>query len=242
LADATRIIVRDAAMTANIMKLVNSAFFGARRPVASVDRAVAYLGLNTLGSLVLGHGVFQSSATSKIAGFSLENLWKHSQETALAARAIALAEKHPTAKAEEAFLAGLLHDVGKIVFKSKAGAAGADLSQMKAHHPAVGAYLLGLWGFPNSIVEAVAFHHTPSQAPAPVPVRAAGHESVAALRLPGIVHIADRLMHEHAEDAAAAADFGIEPGFLENLGLEHRLPQWSAAMSTLDSAPARALS
>jgi len=240
LADATRIIVRDAAMTANIMKLVNSAFFGTRRPVTSVDRAVAYLGLNTLGALVLGHGVFQSSAASTIAGFSLDALWKHSQETALAARAIALAEKHPAEKVEDAFLTGLLHDVGKIVFATKVGGDTADMAQMKPHHPAVGAYLLGLWGFPNSIVEAVAFHDTPSQASAPGPAPPAGQNSAAALGLPGIVHIADRLMHEHAEDAAVAADFGIEPLFLANLGLEHRLPKWSAAMATLDIAPARA--
>jgi hypothetical protein len=112
---------------------------------------------------------------------------------------------------------------------------------MKPHHPAVGAYLLGLWGFPNSIVEAVAFHDTPSQASAPIPGPAPGQRSTAALGLAGIVHIADRLMHEHAEDATVAADFGIEPGLLENLGLGHRLPQWSAAMATLDSAPAQAI-
>jgi HD-like signal output (HDOD) protein len=236
LADAARIIVRDAAMTANIMKLVNSAFFGARRPLASVERAVAYLGLNTLGALVLGHGVFQSSTVSKIAASSLETLWKHSQETALAARAIALSEKQSAARAEEAFLAGLLHDVGKVVFATSVEPNKVDISQMRSQHGAVGGYLLGLWGFPNSIVEAVAFHHAPSQAftAGAASVAAQGHAG--ALSLPGVVHIADRLIHRHGGGTATAADLGIETQFLDHIGLEHRLPEWTAVIATLDSA------
>jgi DNA-binding NtrC family response regulator len=90
LTDAAQIIGRDAAMTANIMKLVNSAFFGSRRPITTIDRAVAYLGMDTLGALVLGHSVFQSGIATGIDGFSLEQLWKHSEQTAAASRAIAL--------------------------------------------------------------------------------------------------------------------------------------------------------
>jgi CheY-like chemotaxis protein len=60
LADASKIIGRDVAMTANIMKLVNSAFFGSSRLITSTDRAVAYLGMDTLGALVLGHSVFRT--------------------------------------------------------------------------------------------------------------------------------------------------------------------------------------
>jgi putative nucleotidyltransferase with HDIG domain len=214
LADAAQIILRDAAMTANILKLVNSAFFGAPHRVVSVDRAVAYLGLNTLSALVLGHGVFQSSAPVRIPGFSMETLWKHSQETALAARAISVAEKLPAVSAEEAFLAGLLHDIGKVLFATRIGSGGDDAAEMEAHHGEVGAYLLGLWGFPNPIVEAVAYHHVPSRGDS------------AGLGLTGIVHIADRLIHGR----------DIEPGYLENLGLLHRLPQWSAVLAALDSS------
>jgi putative nucleotidyltransferase with HDIG domain len=194
--------------------------------VVSADRAVTYLGLNTLSALVLGHGVFQSSATSKIAGFSLEALWKHSQETAVAARVIALAEQLPAAKAEEAFLAGLLHDVGKVVFATRVGSKADDVAEMQSHHGEVGAYLLGLWGFPNSIVEAVALHDLPSLG------------SKAGLNLPGIVHIADRLVHERLEGTVDPTHGGIEPGFLEDLGLLHRLPQWSAALAVVDTPQA----
>jgi putative nucleotidyltransferase with HDIG domain len=227
LADAAQIIGRDAAMTANIMKLVNSAFFGSRRPITTIDRAVAYLGMDTLGALVLGHSVFQSGAATAIDGFSLEQLWQHSEQTAAAARAIALSENLSAAKADEAFLAGVLHDVGKVVFATNAAARpnGTNtvdiLAQMEAHHAEVGAYLLGLWGFPNSIVEAVAFHHTPRQA------------SEEGFGLAGIVHVADRLIHLRSENRPAATDPGLQPEYLESLGLDHCLPKWSAAVESL---------
>jgi HD-like signal output (HDOD) protein/CheY-like chemotaxis protein len=229
LADAARIIGRDVAMTANILKLVNSAFFGSRRPITTADRAVAYLGMDTIGALVLGHSVFQSGVATGIPGFSLEQLWQHSLQTGAAARAIAFSEKFSTAKADEAFLAGVLHDVGKIVFATRAAALPNDaavcedvLAQMEAQHAEVGAYLLGLWGFPNPIVEAVAFHHAPSRA------------SEKCLSLPGIVHIADRLVHQKCENSSASVASGIEAGFLEGLGLSGCWPRWSAAIDAFD--------
>jgi putative nucleotidyltransferase with HDIG domain len=224
LTDAARIIGRDAAMTANIMKLVNSAFFGSRRPITTIDRAVAYLGMDTLGALVLSHSVFQSGVVTGVDGFSLEQLWQHSEQTAAAARAIAFSENLSAAKADEAFLAGVLHDVGKVVFATKAKphpSETIDVAQMEAHHAEVGAYLLGLWGFPNPIVEAVAFHHTPEQA------------SEKGFGLAGIVHVADRLVHLRGENRLATLDTGLQPGYLENLGIEHCLPKWSAAVESL---------
>jgi HD-like signal output (HDOD) protein/CheY-like chemotaxis protein len=232
LTDASQIIGRDVAMTANIMKLVNSAFFGSRRPITTIDRAVAYLGMDTLGALVLGHCVFQSGVATGIDGFSLEELWLHTEQTAAAARAIALSENLSVARADEAFLAGVLHDVGKVVFATKAAAppnVTTDVvAQMEEHHAEVGAYLLGLWGFPNSIVEAVAFHHTPNRA------------SEKGLGLSGIVHVADRLVHLRSEHRSASIDTGLQPGYLESVGLDHCLPKWSAAVESLDDRKAAA--
>lgn len=229
-ADAGKIIGRDVAMTANVIKLVNSAFFGSRKPVSTADRAVAYLGLDTLGALVLGHGVFKSGVTTGVEGFSLERLWQHSLDAAAAARMVALSQKLPQAKADEAFLGGMLHDVGKVVFATRL-AAGPDgpaastedaLTQMEAHHAEVGAYLLGLWGFPNSIVEAVAFHESPGM------VMAEG------LSLPALLHIADRLVHQRNPQSSAAVR-ELEPGLLEALGLADRWPVWLAELDSLDS-------
>ena len=94
---------------------------------------------------------------------------------------------------------------------------------MEAHHAEVGAYLLGLWGFPNSIVEAVAFHHAPSRA------------SEKSLTLSGLVHIADRLVHLRCDNCSGQNDPGLEPGYLAGLGLEASVPGWSAVLNAVDS-------
>jgi putative nucleotidyltransferase with HDIG domain len=229
-ADVARIIGRDVAMTANIMKLVNSAFFGSRQSITNVDRAVAYLGLDTLGALVLGHSLFQSGASSARDGVSLAGLWQHCLLTATAARAIALQEKLPRAKVEEAFLAGMLHDVGRVVFATRSALPNGEaansscemIAQVEEQHAAVGAYLLGLWGFPSQIVEAVALHHTPSLT------------SETGLGLAVLIHVADRLAHRCSGNAVEPVELGIEPGLLERLGLVDHLPLWSAALDVMD--------
>jgi putative nucleotidyltransferase with HDIG domain len=216
-------------MTANVVKLVNSAFFGARQPITTADRAVAYLGLDTLGVLVLGHSAFKSGVATGIPGFSLERLWQHSLDTAMAARTVALCENLSPAQAEEAFLAGMLHDVGKVVFATRppeavddpAGSAEEAIARMEAQHAEVGAYLLGLWGFPNPIVEAVAFHHAPSQAAAD------------GLNLPRIIHIADRLVHRN-EVRAGTFEPRLESELLETLGLVDHWPAWVASLDAVE--------
>src|SRR6185503_18186305 len=87
-----RIIERDIAMTAQILKLVNSAFFGLRRQVSSPAEAANYLGLDTLRSLVLSVNAFSQFDTLKMEGFSIAALWAHSLETGAAARTIAQME------------------------------------------------------------------------------------------------------------------------------------------------------
>jgi len=129
-----------------------------------------------------------------------------------------------------------LHDVGKVVYATRLAAAtdGAAVSvsdafaQMEAHHGEVGAYLLGLWGFPNPIVEAVAFHEVPSQATGD------------GLCLPRLIHIADRLVHQRSAENSATPARELEPGLLEKLGLVDRWPVWLAKLNALDSAEVKA--
>jgi len=231
-AEATQIIGRDAAMTANLIRLANSAFFRSRQPVTTATRAIACLGLDTLGALVLGHSLFKSGIATGMTGRSLEGLWQHSLDTAVAARTVAVCEKLSPARAEEAFLAGMLHDVGKMLSATRLTAATAvspsveeAAVQMKAHQAEAGAYLLGLWGFPACIVEAVESYHSPSQK------RADG------LNLPRLVHIADRLAHQrHAECSGQPFKRCLQPELLETLGLEHRWADWLAALDSLDFA------
>jgi len=235
-AEAAKIIGRDVAMTANIMKLVNSAFFGARQSFTRVDRAVAYLGLDTLAALVLGHSLFQNGGSKLRDETSLDRLWQHSLQTATAARAIALHENLPLARAEEAFLAGMLHDVGRVVFATRNTAKTGEpaiskedaLEEVENHHAEVGAYLLGLWGFPSPIVAAVAHHHTP------------GQRAETGLDLTVLTHVADRLTRSQDEKSPGPVELGIEPGLLEGLGLLDRLPRWIAVLDDLDAEQATA--
>jgi HD-like signal output (HDOD) protein len=183
---------------------------------------VAYLGLDTLTTLALGHGLFQSDSSK-----GSEALWRHSLETAMAARAIALCEHLPPARLDEAFLTGMLHDVGRVVFAAAGGADHAKDPDIAATvdglHAEAGAYLLGLWGFPSQIVAAVALHHHPGQGAAP------------GLDLTLVVHVADRLVRHPDTSAQTPEQLGIEPGLLEQLGMADRLPAWRAAVNSAAS-------
>jgi putative nucleotidyltransferase with HDIG domain len=234
-AEASRIIGRDVAMTANILKLVNSAFFGARQSITRVDRAVAYLGLDTVAALAIGHSLFQSSSGSSApGGANLERLWQHSLQTAMAARAIAVVEKMPTPRVEAAFLTGMLHDVGRVVYATRSAPTISELAnphedtfeQIAQHHAEVGAYLLGLWGFPSHIVAAAALHHTPSR------------RADSGFDLTVLVHVADRLVHAQGENSGGPFELDFEEGLLDSLGLVDHVPKWSAALTLLDSEQA----
>jgi DNA-binding NarL/FixJ family response regulator/HD superfamily phosphohydrolase YqeK len=223
-------VMKDAA-GAELVNALRTVLSGKRYLSASVTEAFANDGPNqAAGSSPLER---LSRREREVLHLTVEgHSWQadsNSVKTGSAARAIAYAENLPAVKADEAFLAGVLHDVGKVVFATRAAAsthdsaASEDLaSQMQAHHAQVGAYLLGLWGFPNSIVEAVAFHHTPSRV------------AEKSLSLPGIIHIADRLVHQRCDNSLAKIDLEMEPDYLEGLGLDDCVSRWSAAIDTVD--------
>ncbi|NOS72370.1 MAG: HDOD domain-containing protein [Verrucomicrobia bacterium] len=177
LEDVGVIIAKDPGMTAKILKLVNSAFFGLRREVSNPTDAVSFLGLDTIKSLVLSLNAFSQYESVKTDGFSLSALWNHSLSTAAAAKRIAQLEKADLKIVDQAFVAGLLHDAGKTVlafnFPDQYGKTiqaaqaqgadplGAEHEAFGANHADVGGYLLGLWGLPVPVVDAIALHHQP---------------------------------------------------------------------------------
>ncbi|HAE38604.1 MAG TPA: hypothetical protein DCG57_08190 [Candidatus Riflebacteria bacterium] len=191
-ADLGDIIARDVSMTTRVLHLVNSAFFGLPRQVSNPREAAVMLGMNVLKSLILYVKLFFAAPDSRLPGFSLDDLWEHSSLTARLSREIAKDLAGNSRIQEDAFLSGMLHDVGKLLLlehpkyinsvirrqsqDSDLSFADAEYQEFSVSHAEVGGYLLGLWGLPDPVVEAVACHHRPSQISGePSPVLAATH-------------------------------------------------------------------
>lgn len=175
-----QIISQDLGMTAKILKLANSTIFGFKCAVSSPSQATTLLGMETTKALVLTAGIFQKFDGFSADGFSVNALFEHSLEVARFSSDIAKAEKLSTDAVQQIFTAGVLHDIGKLVLATSApklyqGAIQAaqdkniplwqaERDVFGACHASIGAHLLSLWGLPQSIIEVVAFHHTPGDA------------------------------------------------------------------------------
>jgi HD-like signal output (HDOD) protein len=225
-----KIISRDIAMVTKILQMVNSAFFGLRTTVSNSEQAVALLGSDTIKSLVLSMQVFSQFDGAALPGFSLDALWQHGLATSSYARMIAKEEQAAQAVIDDAFTAGLLHDVGVLVLaanKPEEYRRVLALQQEKnlldwqaeqevfgATHAEVGAHLLSLWGLGEAIVEAVAFHHRPT---------ACGVTEFSPLTA---VHVANALQEQSqlAEEKKSSCQPDAE--FLSKAGLREHLPKW----------------
>lgn len=226
------LLSRDVGMTAKLLQLVNSSFFGLAVHVSDVRHAAALLGLNALKPLVLTAGVFKQLEESRVPPELVESVLNHSLEVGNVARRIAVAEGLPRDGADHAMLAGVLHDVGKLVLSDHFGRnyamvcqaaektglplLAAEQDQLEATHADIGGYLLGLWGLPQEIVEAVAFHHDPRV------VDATNFSPLTA------VHVANALVHGRKEDGTFEADpLKIDRKHLTRIKCENRLTEWA---------------
>jgi HD-like signal output (HDOD) protein len=235
------IIAKDMAMTAKILKLVNSAFFGLRRQVSSATEAVNYLGLDTIRSLVLSINAFSQFESLPLRRFSIEPLWTHSLNTAALAKAIGQAECDDPKLADESFIAGMLHDIGKLVLAAnftekfnrslsliwdeKMDPIAAETEVFSASHADVGGYLLGLWGLPVPVVEAIALHHSPGRA---------SQKTFSPLTA---VHAANAIVHERDTSTQQNSSAQIDSDYLTALGLAEHLNGWRKAAQSLLSDP-----
>ncbi len=235
-AQIASIIAQDMGMTAKILQLANSARSGFRAEVTQAQQAVMLLGLDTVQALVLSLGVFSSFGPRAMGLCAMDVLWQDSTLTSLFCRAIARAEGIELSAMGAFLSAGLLHDIGKLIIASSdpricrtildsAAATGRPVWQVEQEvlgctHAEIGAYLLGIWGLPVQIVEAVAWHHRPSESPA---------DSFSPLVA---VHVATAMHREHA-CSMPSGERALDMSFIERLGLTDRLPTWTAACEQL---------
>jgi HD-like signal output (HDOD) protein len=225
------IIARDPVVTARLLQMVNSAAFSLAQKVTDPVDAVTLLGIETINSLVLGLQVFSQSDEARAAGLSLELLWEHSLVVAKFARQITLKQTADARLAGDAFTAGLLHEVGRIVLASNlpkeyaaiiasARATSRPLheeetAQLRVNHAQVGAYLLGLWGLPVEFVEAAAGHHAPGKT-----VFAAEFSLLAA------VHAANVFAHAAGGQTDGLCLPQLDLAYFQTTHLEDQLAVW----------------
>ncbi len=226
-----RIISQDAGMAAKILQLVNSAFFGLPQTVIEPAQAVLLLGVETVRDLVLSIGIFSQFDGQKSRQVSLSNLWNHSQRTGGLAKMIAVQLKGDKKQVNDAFVGGLLHDVGKLILadnfpqRYQETAVRSIMEHQQtihtekqafgADHAQVGAALLGLWGLSTYVVSAIENHHQPALAAMDdrIPVTA--------------VHAADALDYlAHPEQAKSSLPPELDLAFLRSCGLEDQLIAW----------------
>ncbi len=177
--DIAAVIARDPALSAKLLQLVNSSFFGLGRNVSSIEHAVALLGLIRIKSLILSAQILDRfRPTHPLPGFSVQRYLHRSMLTAQIARAISNAERQSGDRPNQAFAAGLLHDVGLLILaerqtdgwaealrrtrQDQVPICAAEREVLGATHPEVGACLLELWGLPPRLVEGVLLHHSPN--------------------------------------------------------------------------------
>ncbi len=215
--DVARLVAADAAITAKILQIVNSAFFRLAKRITNIEQAVSYLGFTAIRNIATSAEIFAQWGNRGPNTLDPDKLQAHAQAVAAAANALTL----KTPLADDTLLAGLLHDIGYWVLAHEcseelhkavqlAAAESIPLHEaesriMGASHAEVGAYLLGIWGFPYPIIEAVAHHHHPRR------VVQTRFDVLAALA------IADELvpMHDaHAAGLQPAADERIDEDYL----------------------------
>jgi len=175
-AEIANLLGHDQALTARVLRLANSAFYASREPVRSPQQAVVLLGLSTVRAITLKASVFTAFPIAEARPF-----WLHSLGTACAARAIArLTGLSP---ADDAFVMGLLHDIGKLALaehlpdaynlvRARVARDGglirdAEVAELACDHAAVGSFLCAHWSLPIEFRTAIAGHHDLDRADGP---------------------------------------------------------------------------
>jgi len=217
-------------MSTQVVKVVNSPCFGLSRPMSSPMEAASFLGAERTKALVLASHVFQQFGPAIDADLSLEKLWRHSMRTGMLAQTIAEEETGDVRLAEDAFAAGLLHDIGKLLIgenlpsefnrsllrarQQRIPFYEAEWDVLDATHAEVGAAILGTWGLPDRIVDAIAYQHAPAQCP-----DTRFHPLTA-------LHMANTLEHESSDETEQTLSQKVDLEYLSCFQMAQRMDFW----------------
>lgn len=229
------IISKDITMTAKVLQLVNSAFYGLPTKITNTQQAVVYLGINTLKALVLYEHIFSEYRGYVGKNLSVDSLWEHSLQVGIVAKAIGRNLGLDKDGIDEANVAGMMHDIGKLIQTKIPGfydeldkltEAGkdpldAEYEILGTSHAELGAYLLGLWGLPNAIVQAVSYHHHPSwlEGNQITPLTA--------------VHAAHATIMKKGGYSEETSPYLVDNSYLQRINLTDRFPAWERLYDSL---------
>jgi HD-like signal output (HDOD) protein len=237
-AEITGIVTQDTALSVKVLQIVNSAFFRRGAAITSVQAAVNYVGVEMIKSLALCGCVFNALEATPRASSLLLDLQTRSLRRAQVAREL-MKDSH---FADTAFTAALLADIGQAVLALGSIAqfermhSVARQRALPCHevepeffgvaHPEVGAYLLGLWGLPLELIEAVAYHHTPHRIQ---------HDGIEVLTA---VHVADVMVESGADQRAALRIEQLDGAFAARPQVARWLRSWKINTEALPAAVA----
>ncbi len=232
------IIGRDVSMTAKLFQMINSAFFGLPTRVTDVFQAVNLLGLDTTRALVLAAGVFRQFADQHIPGYSIESVYNHSLSVGAMAQRLARYLDMEQRLVDDAMLAGVMHDIGKLImvssFADEVRSIAAIVEEkgiapehvewevLNVTHAEIGGHLLSMWGLPDAILEAIVYHHAPSRVPIPAP---------SVLTAVYLANVFEQYPDDHNFDDESV---DIDKEYLQAIGLADRIPELQDA-STVET-------
>ncbi len=232
IAEVAQVIEQDPAMCLKILQVVNSAFFGLPRRVTAIREAIMFLGIEPLKALVLVTQIFPAAEGTDGASRAITSIQEHSILVARVAKALIPASQ------DDAFMASMLHDIGQLILslaeknrmdkiaeavrKDCVALHVAERENLGVTHADVGAYVLGTWGLPFGVVEAVAGHHEPDW------FAASAFDVTAAL------HVAEALV-TRLSGAEGTTASPLDEAHLRRLGVFDLLPEWQAVVERIHS-------
>ncbi len=173
--DLANVISKDQSLAAEVLKLVNSAFYGFSGNISTISHAVVILGFHTIKNLAIGISAFGVMKAKGTNLFDRERFWEHSLGCGVCARLIAERIGHDSP--EEVFVAGLLHDIGKLILdiyakeefekalnlveRDSIPLLEAEKAVIGITHPIMGEWLVKEWRLPASLYSAIRYHHSP---------------------------------------------------------------------------------